>query len=234
MYIDAIVTATVSLFLPPTIHHDFKFVDNFNVPVNNTWVTYDNTPLRESIRNYTKFPIATIFDKQDIKKQQPRLLLVSVDAEEGEVVTFDSYEKEDGSRKSEYGYDYEGSNSDTYADHSVHDAFNDQQTSKGDKDFIRYDQGIMVEHVMASASVPEHYDYTLVPKVYDYTKTEEEKLKDIQYYRNSTKSEIYRRFWDGGLLSNTPLRELIQAHQEYWMGLRKDNKKNKPNDRQQY
>ena len=37
---------------------------------------------------------------------------------------------------------------------------------------IKYDKGIMAEHIMASASVPEHYDYTLVPKEYDYTKTE--------------------------------------------------------------
>jgi NTE family protein len=65
---------------------------------------------------------------------------------------------------------------------------------------------------MASASVPEHYDYTLVPKEYDYTKTEEQKSIDIQ--NNDLKN--YSRFWDGGVLSNTPLRELIQSHQDYW------------------
>lgn len=26
----------------------------------------------------------------------------------------------------------------------------------------------------------------------------------------------HRRFWDGGILSNTPLRDLIQSHQDYW------------------
>jgi NTE family protein len=70
----------------------------------------------------------------------------------------------------------------------------------------------MTEHIMASASVPEHYDYTLVPKEYDYTKTEEQKSIDIQ--NNDLKN--YSRFWDGGVLSNTPLRELIQSHQDYW------------------
>ena len=70
----------------------------------------------------------------------------------------------------------------------------------------------MVEHILASASVPEHYDYTLVPKIYDYTKSEEEKLVDIENYN----PEIYSRFWDGGILSNTPLRELITSHQDYW------------------
>ena len=45
-----------------------------------------------------KFPIKTISDQN-----QPRLLLVSVDVLEGAVVTFDSYPKLDGIRKSEYG-----------------------------------------------------------------------------------------------------------------------------------
>ena len=43
---------------------------------------------------------------------------------------------------------------------------------------------------MASGTLPEFYDY-----------------KEING----------RKFWDGGLLSNTPFRELLQAHQEYWM-----------------
>jgi predicted acylesterase/phospholipase RssA len=42
---------------------------------------------------------------------------------------------------------------------------------------------------MASSSIPEVYAY--------------EKIDD-------------RRFWDGGLLSNTPIRELIVAHQKFW------------------
>ena len=70
----------------------------------------------------------------------------------------------------------------------------------------------MIEHILASASVPEHYDYALVPKEYDYTKVEEEKLVDIENYN----LENYSRFWDGGVLSNTPLRELIQSHKDYW------------------
>ena len=42
---------------------------------------------------------------------------------------------------------------------------------------------------MASATLPEFYDY----------------------------EEIYgRKFWDGGMFSNTPIRELIQAHKDFW------------------
>jgi predicted acylesterase/phospholipase RssA len=84
-------TGAQNVFLSPTMRYDFKFFDNFSVPVNNIWVTYDNTPLRESIRNHAVFPIATSFDEDNLKKQEPRLLLVSVDAEEGEAVTFESY-----------------------------------------------------------------------------------------------------------------------------------------------
>ena len=81
---------------------------------------------------------------------EPRLLAISVDVEEGETVTFDSYvkDKDTKTRKSEYGDIKPG--------------------IKGEKGTyertIKYDKGIMAEHILASASVPEHYDYTLVPK----------------------------------------------------------------------
>ena len=165
--------------LPPKI--DSKFFDNFIVP--NIWYRYDNSRLRRSLNEAIRFPIGT-------SPTEPRLLAISVDVEEGETVTFDSY-----TRKSEYDYKPgpDGKNG-TY-----------ERT-------IKYDKGIMVEHILASASVPEHYDYTLVPKEYDYTKTEEEKLVDIENYN----LENYSRFWDGGVLSNTPLRELIQSHKDYW------------------
>ena len=172
--------------LPPKI--DSKFFDNFIVP--NIWYRYDNSRLRRSINEAIRFPIGTSHRNKH-GKMEPRLLAISVDVEEGETVTFDSYVK-----VSQYGDYKPGTNgkNGTY-----------ERT-------IKYDKGIMVEHILASASVPEHYDYTLVPKEYDYTKTEEEKLVDIENYN----LENYSRFWDGGVLSNTPLRELIQSHKDYW------------------
>jgi NTE family protein len=177
--------------LPPKI--DYKFFDNFIVP--NTWYRYDNSRLKETINRSIKFPIGT-----SKLNQEPRLLAISVDVEEGETVTFDSYvkEKETNTRKTEYG-DYEP-------------ADNNGKKKGTYERIIKYDKGIMAEHIMASASVPEHYDYTLVPKEYDYTMTEEEKSIDIQ----GKDLKKYSRFWDGGVLSNTPLRELIQSHQDYW------------------
>ena len=45
---------------------------------------------------------------------------------------------------------------------------------------------------------------------------------DIENYN----LENYSRFWDGGVLSNTPLRELIQSHKDYWKSV-----KNKPDSK---
>ena len=42
---------------------------------------------------------------------------------------------------------------------------------------------------MASASLPEFYEYEEIAG---------------------------HKFWDGGILSNTPIRELIQAHKDFW------------------
>jgi predicted acylesterase/phospholipase RssA len=37
---------------------------------------------------------------------------------------------------------------------------------------------------------------------------------------NNNLQTVERYFWDGGILSNTPLRELIQAHQDYWLNVK--------------
>ncbi len=84
----------------------------------------------------------------------------------------------------------------------------------------------MVEHILASSSIPIHYDYTYVPITYDYDKNisdedRDQKLKqDLQQPDTITRN--YRRFWDGGITSNTPLRELIQSHQDYWVNVEKE------------
>jgi NTE family protein len=56
-------------------------------------------------------------------------------------------------------------------------------------DSFEKDDGIKIQHVMASASLPEFYEYEEISG---------------------------RKFWDGGILSNTPIRELIQAHKDFW------------------
>ena len=51
---------------------------------------------------------------------------------------------------------------------------------KNDEHVIIYNDGITLDHVMASGTIPLTYDYQLIEG---------------------------RKYWDGGLLSNTPLRE---------------------------
>lgn len=36
---------------------------------------------------------------------------------------------------------------------------------------------------------------------------------------NVTFDKAPRYFWDGGILSSTPLRELIQSHEDYWFSV---------------
>lgn len=76
-----------------------------------------------------------------------------------------------------------------------------KHSEKSEKSVIKYPQGIELRHVMASSTVPLFYKY-----------------EDIDGHK----------FWDGGLLSNTPLREVLQAHRDYWyktVGKSKDGSK---------
>jgi len=190
------------LLLPKT---DNRFFDNFIILINNTWYVFSNQPLKESLK-FSKFPISTSFEKD---RKQPRLLLVSVDVLEGAAVTFDSYPKIDGSRKSEYGKSeylkLDG------------DDINNNRTEYT----IYYNEVVNLEHAIASGSVPINYDYA---------KIEADRLT-IENRGNKKVEKVDRYFWDVGIASNTPLRELIQAHKDYWldvMGIGKEDSQSIP------
>ena len=53
-------------------------------------------------------------------------------------------------------------------------------------------------------------------------------------YSEREKRHIDRYFWDGAYLSNTPLRELLQAHRDYWYEEGNDEKKHVPHSRSVY
>jgi hypothetical protein len=139
------------------------------------------------------FPIAT-----SSNLNQPRLLLVSVDVLEGAVVTFDSYPKLDGTRKSEYG---------------EYIKLNENGNNGGNWQYeyeIPYENGIVSDYAIASGSVPINYDYSKIVA---------NKLT-IDNQGNKRIENVQRYFWDGGIASNTPLRELIQAHKDYWLDVK--------------
>jgi NTE family protein len=204
-----------------------KFYDFF--PLSAWWYQYDKEPLKRSIKEFAKFPISTNMDdivKKDNNKLDPRLLLVSVDIEEGATVTFDSYpytgneceicklakparnlvsnnsvtkNKDQVSNKEFYkfknpseliehidkfhrqNYRYRNINKGSSIHWSVYD---------GDANYLFY-EGIELEHVIASASIPKNYGFEIIDG---------------------------HKFWDGGILSNTPLRELISNHITWWSG----------------
>ncbi len=151
------------IYSHPKVIADDRFYDEQNV-----WSRYNNDRLRESIQNTENgatFPIKTSFNESD---PQPRLLVVSADVEYGSTVTFDSYEKPDGSRKTMYLYN---------------------ETAKRFDYELQYTDGLTIEHIMASSAVPLFYDF-----------------ENIQGHK----------FWDGIILNNTPLKELMEEHKAYW------------------
>jgi len=173
-------------FSPPVPAPDKRFFDFLW----NTWYRFSNEPLRKSLEKFAKFPIASAHEEG-----QPRLILVSVDVADGVPVTFDSYAKQDGSRKTEYG---------SYV----------KQDGKeiGFEHVIRYNDGITLDQVMASGCYPINFPYSLM---------EVESCSPSHSSSNPDFSEQYRKeirhFWDGGLLTNTPLTQLVLLlHRQYW------------------
>ncbi|MFL6361263.1 MAG: patatin-like phospholipase family protein [Nitrososphaeraceae archaeon] len=128
--------------------------------------------LEESCRNYIKFPIR----KTEYEKLEPRFLLVSVDVQSGDTVSFDSYF--DTTEYDEYD-EWKETN----------------KSEKGRQHTIRYPEGIEWDHLSTTFSMPDLYRFST--------------LQDEQTGKKRT-------FWDGGVLSNTPLRELIGQHKKYW------------------
>jgi predicted acylesterase/phospholipase RssA len=177
------ITGIPTVFSPLVPFVDTRFFDFQNI-----WYHFDSEPLKRSLERFAKFPIATNFEEKSTSSLfQPRLILMSVDVAEGAAVAFDSYETEDGSRKSEYG------------------KYITQDGKEGGRQhIIWYNDGITSEHVIASASVPINYSYTpLVVESYNNNSATYE--KNIRY------------FWDGGIMSNTPFTQIVRLHRQYWL-----------------
>ena len=202
-----ILKGVPNVFVPKTPLLDNRFFDP-----SNTWYIYDNRPLKESLEKFAKFPISTSFENNE-----PRLLLVAVDVQELTPVVFDSYEKEDGTRKSEYG---------KYGRVKFGRSEKDQENIEGFEHVIRYDDGIKADFVLASCSVPVNYDYTRLNVenrvlVGEGQGDNEDTGDNNRPSSSSNGTSGLRSFWDGGLLANTPLRQTVLAHRDYWNKVRK-------------
>jgi predicted acylesterase/phospholipase RssA len=83
-------------------------------------------------------------------------------------------------------------------------AFDSYHTKAEDPENSLYEgDGITIDHIMASGTIPIFYKFREIP----------------------TKGG--RKFCDGGILSNTPFRELLQAHRDYWNGIIVEDNDNK-------
>ena len=185
-----------NVFYPHRPTRDSKFYD-----LDNTWYRYSNEPLRRSLERFAKFPIATT--KED---DQPRLLLVAVDVADGVPVTFDSYPKADGSRKTEYGRFISHNDKEIGFEHVVH-----------------YDEGITADQVMASGSYPVNFDFSKIEVESYYSEpisSRQSALKTPSIMNDSGYKKGMRYFWDGGLMTNTPLLQLVLMHRHYWWKVR--------------
>ena len=157
-------------------------LDNQFYGLTQPWFQANNHALKESLEKFIDFPIATDFDKNE-----PHLLLLAVDVQEAIPVVFDSYKKADGKRKTIYGQK---------------PAKNGEGTEGGF--IIEYDDGIEVDHILASGSVPITFDYTKL------------KAKEINGHDVNNGKEVTRYFWDGSILHNTPLLPLIFHYARFW------------------
>lgn len=81
------------------------------------------------------------------------------------------------------------------------DSYSEQTNYHDNKSTIYNENGIEVEHALASGTFPDFFDY---PKF------------KINNPEQGIKNEA-DIFWDGGFRSNTPLKEVIQAHRDYWL-----------------
>jgi NTE family protein len=219
---------------------DFKFYDN----IENLWFRYGNLPLRRLLldQSYLLQPsIKTDSDSDSgepgdssglVKPKEPRLLLVTVDVETGTTVTIDSYPyKKNECKICKKPHD-------NIIDHIEYDhkipckgtadSFSLRWSGYRDKEnnsYIIIHDGITIDHILASASVPIHYDYQ---KINVWKFKHENKKSSSPGNEEDTEKEGHqedRKFWDGQVVSNTPLREIINEHQRYWKKILDKNSK---------
>jgi predicted acylesterase/phospholipase RssA len=129
--------------------------------------------------------------------------LVAVDVADGIAVTFDSYPKEDGTRKTEYGRFLTHSGKGIGFEHVVH-----------------YDKGITLDHVIASGSFPVNFDFAKIEVESFFPASGDRSINSENIASKNANSYSYtkeiRYLWDGGLMSNTPLMQLVLLHRNYW------------------
>jgi NTE family protein len=89
---------------------------------------------------------------------------------------------------------------------------------------VHYDEGITSDHVIASGSFPVNFDFAKI-EVESHSSISSNRSINFENSVNKTGNSYnyikeMRYFWDGGLMANTPLTELVLLHRKYWYRVR--------------
>lgn len=214
-----------------TMQFDTKYFSHLN-----NFLSYDYKPLLNLMEKSINYPIKT-----DFEKNQPRLLLISVDVKDcSTAVTFDSFRN----YKSECdicGKDLKQNK--LLAKHVIEHV---KEISNSNKDIDNQiisksipiterisdpDDSLENEHIWTSIYGDEDIDKSVRKHVVSYNGIDNDILMAsclFPYSNHHTSlydlvSKEMRTFWDGAFLSNTPLRELLQKHKDFWTNYFKAN-----------
>jgi predicted acylesterase/phospholipase RssA len=201
---------------------DTKYLSHLN-----NFLSYDYKHLINLMEKSINYPIKT-----DFEKNQPRLLLLSVDVKDcSTAVTFDSY-RSYKSKCEVCGQDLKSN--ELLAKHVIehineisnkNQSIDDQIISKSIPTDIHGSDGPNInsnDHIWISIYGDENKDNR--KHVVSYNGIDNDILMAsclFPYSNHHTSlydliSKEQRTFWDGAFLSNTPLRELLQKHKDFW------------------
>lgn len=189
---------SVSMWKP-----DFKYIS----PIN-SGIFYDFSSLEIFLADRIKYPIQTSADNEE-----PRLLICSVDAVDcSSPIVFDSYQdlgnecricnaefRDNKLLLEHFNSNHKDSEQDASIDPSK--LYYTVYGSDNETHVIRYD-GIGQQELMSSCLFPYSLEHS-------------------QFYDHVTKTQ--RVMWDGAFLNNTPLREVLQHHREFWLNYYREN-----------
>ncbi len=201
----------------------------------NNFLSYDYKPLMNLMEKSINYPIKT-----DFEKNQTRLLLLSVDVKDcSTAVTFDSY-RNYKSICDVCGQDLKQNK--LLAKHVIEHIKEISNTTQNidnkiisksipSTDSTDDSRNNAEEYIWTSIYGDEDADKDIRKHVVSYNGIDNDILMAsclFPYSNHHTSlydlvSREQRTFWDGAFLSNTPLRELLQKHKDFWTSYFKAN-----------
>ncbi len=204
-YLETLAIGSPNVLNPSILQPDFKFGNPLS-----TLHRFDNDPLVQSLKDYWDFEDSKLKTISTDEKQ-PRLLLVSVDVTDcTHAVTFDSYrynsnncplcEKPIDNPAEHLNSNHYNSNEYLVTDNVHCSVYGAEQNKQ-----VLFYKGIEIDHLISSMSTHQRF-----------------KFPEFDVWSDAN-TKTRHPFWDGAYLSNTPLREVLQAHKDYWKNVSTNN-----------